>query len=203
MSQTFLILGGARSGKSSFAEDIAEKLGKNEVVYLATAQALDQEMEDRIKYHQKQRPKEWKTVEEPIEVKEAVENIGRGKTILMDCLTLYISNIILKKEGLNDKKNNLQQEVNIEKEIIGEIKEIINTAKVKKMNLIIVSNQVGQGVVPNNELGRLFRDIAGRANQFVAHKVDRVFLMVAGFPIDIKELSCDNKLDFLESLKEE
>ena len=203
MSQTFLILGGARSGKSSFAEKIAENLGKKEVVYLATAQALDQEMEERIKHHQNQRPKDWKTVEEPIEVNKVLESIEKGKTVLMDCLTLYISNMILKKEELNDDENNLQQKVNIEKEIIEEIKKIITTAKARDLNLIIVSNEVGQGVVPNNELGRLFRDIAGRANQFTADKVDKVFLTVAGFPLDIKDISLKNKSDFLENLKED
>ena len=203
MSQTFLILGGARSGKSSFAEKIAENLGKKEVVYLATAQALDQEMEERIKHHQNQRPKDWKTVEEPIEVNKVLESIEKGKTVLMDCLTLYISNMILKKEELNDDENNLQQKVNIEKEIIEEIEKIITTAQARDLNLIIVSNEVGQGVVPNNELGRLFRDIAGRANQFTADKVDKVFLTVAGFPLDIKDISLKNKSDFLENLKED
>lgn len=203
MSQSFLILGGARSGKSSFAEKIAENLGKKVVVYLATAQALDQEMEERIKHHQNQRPKDWKTVEEPIEVNKVLESIEKGKTVLMDCLTLYISNMILKKEELNDDENNLQQKVDIEKEIIEEIKKIITTAQSKDLNLIIVSNEVGQGVVPNNELGRLFRDIAGRANQFTADKVDKVFLTVAGFPLDIKDISLKNKSDFLENLKED
>ena len=203
MSQSFLILGGARSGKSSFAEKIAENLGETEVVYLATAQALDQEMEDRIKHHQNQRPKDWKTVEEPIEVNKVLESIETGKTVLMDCLTLYISNMILKTEELNDDENNLEQKVNIEKEIIEEIKKIITTAQARDLNLIIVSNEVGQGVVPNNELGRLFRDIAGRANQFTADKVDKVFLTVAGFPLDIKDISLRNKSDFLENLKED
>ncbi len=203
LSQSFLILGGARSGKSSFAEKIAENLGKKVVVYLATAQALDQEMEERIKHHQNQRPKDWKTVEEPIEVNKVLESIEKGKTVLMDCLTLYISNMILKKEELNDDENNLQQKVDIEKEIIEEIKKIITTAQSKDLNLIIVSNEVGQGVVPNNELGRLFRDIAGRANQFTADKVDKVFLTVAGFPLDIKDISLKNKSDFLENLKED
>jgi len=203
LSQSFLILGGARSGKSSFAEKIAENLGETEVVYLATAQALDQEMEDRIKHHQNQRPKDWKTVEEPIEVNKVLESIEKGKTVLMDCLTLYISNMILKTEELNDDENNLEQKVNIEKEIIEEIKKIITTAQARDLNLIIVSNEVGQGVVPNNELGRLFRDIAGRANQFTADKVDKVFLTVAGFPLDIKDISLKNKSDFLENLKED
>ncbi|HKL13248.1 MAG TPA: bifunctional adenosylcobinamide kinase/adenosylcobinamide-phosphate guanylyltransferase [Halanaerobiales bacterium] len=203
MSQIFLIMGGARSGKSSFAEEIAEKLSKEEVIYLATAQALDQEMEERITHHKKQRPQAWETIEEPLALSEVIENVKDNKTVLMDCLTLFISNMILKQAELDKNENNLTQKFNIEQEIINEIETTIKKARKNDLNLIIVSNQVGQGVVPNNELGRLFRDIAGRANQFVADTADRVFMTIAGYPIDLNDISMKNKTNFLDNLEED
>jgi adenosylcobinamide kinase/adenosylcobinamide-phosphate guanylyltransferase len=203
LSQIILILGGARSGKSSFAERIAHELGGDEVVYLATAQALDEEMEDRIKHHKGQRPQSWETIEEPIKVSNVIADIEGKKTVLMDCLTLFISNKILKNNKLGDEGSNLQEKFDIEKNIIKEIENIINTARKREINLIIVSNEVGQGIVPNNELSRLFRDIAGRANQFTADKADRVFMTIAGYPIDLKEVSVNQKKNFLKNLKED
>jgi len=203
LSQIILILGGARSGKSSFAEKIAVELGGDGVVYLATAQALDEEMEDRIKHHQGQRPQSWETIEEPIEVSKVMKDIEDKKTVLMDCLTLFISNKILQNNKLEDEGSNLQEKFNIEKNIIKEIENIINIAHKKEINLIIVSNEVGQGIVPNNELSRLFRDIAGRANQYTADQADRVFLTIAGYPLDLKEVSLNKQENFIKNLKED
>ena len=203
LSQIILILGGARSGKSSFAEKIAAELGGDDVVYLATAQALDEEMEDRIKHHQGQRPQSWETIEEPIEVSKVIADLEDKKTVLMDCLTLFISNKILKNNKLEDEGSNLQEKFNIEKDIIKEIENIINAARKKEINLIIVSNEVGQGIVPNNELSRLFRDIAGRANQYTADNADRVFMTIAGYPIDLKEVSVNQQKQFIKNLKED
>lgn len=196
MNKIIFILGGARSGKSSFAEELAEKIAGQNVVYLATAQALDEEMEDRIAHHQENRSKEWETIEEPFELSKKIENIKKGKTVLIDCLTLFISNLLLK----NDKESNKD---NIETEIIMEIKEVINKAENKEINLIIVSNEVGQGLVPNSKLGRKFRDITGRANQCIADIADKVYLTFAGYPIDLKEISLNKKNDFLKDLKED
>ena len=203
LSQIILILGGARSGKSSFAEKIAVELGGEDVVYLATAQALDEEMEDRIKHHKRQRPQSWETIEKPIEVSNVIADIAEKKTVLMDCLTLFISNKILKNNNLEDEGSNLKEKFNIEKNIIEEIENIINTARKREINLIIVSNEVGQGIVPNNELSRLFRDIAGRANQYTADKADRVFITIAGYPIDLKEVSINQQEKIIKNLKED
>jgi adenosylcobinamide kinase/adenosylcobinamide-phosphate guanylyltransferase len=109
----------------------------------------------------------------------------------------------LKNNKLGDEGSNLQEKFDIEKSIIKAIENIINIAREKEINLIIVSNEVGQGIVPNNELSRLFRDIAGRANQFTADKADRVFMTIAGYPIDLKEVSVNQKNNFLKNLKED
>lgn len=195
MSKIILILGGARSGKSTFAEEAAKKLGEDNVTYLATAQALDAEMEERILHHKDRRSSKWQTIEEPLYLNKAFENIDEGKTVLLDCLTLYISNRILQAQEEKQKEN-------LEKDIINDIKNIIMAAYKKDLNLIIVSNEVGQGVVPPHKLGRLFRDIAGRANQFTAQKADHVFYTIAGFPVDIKEISLNKKEDYLNNLGE-
>lgn len=201
LAKIILILGGARSGKSTFAEKIAKKLGGEQVSYIATAEALDQEMQERIELHQSQRSKKWDTIEEPKEVSKVIKRVENSRTILIDCLTLFISNLLLEKENLKNE-NNLEIKNKLEDEIINEVKEIIDIARKKHMNLIIVSNEVGQGLVPSYELGRLFRDISGRANQMMAQKADKVYLTIAGFALDLNELNKNNQADILKDLGE-
>jgi len=173
------ITGGARSGKSSFAEKIAAKTSK-EVAYIATGQPLDDEMKIRIKKHKDRRPTNWKTYEEPIEVRELVSRLGLEKeVILIDCLTLLVSNLLLRKENkVGDPK--------WEEEILLEIKRLVENSYKVPAQVIIVSNEVGMGLVPDNPLGRVYRDILGRANSIIADKADEVFMMVSGIPLKIK-----------------
>ena len=172
MNKITLILGGARSGKSSYALELAKKYKK--VAFLATCQALDREMDDRIKRHKQARPSGWKTFEEPHEIIGCLQKIDKSfECIVVDCLTLLVSNLMLKKYG----------EGNIE----GKMEEFFCWLKKHNRQAIIVSNEVGLGVVPVTKLGRDFRDIAGKVNQIASTRSDEVFFMVSGIPMRIKK----------------
>lgn len=174
MGKLILILGGARSGKSSFAVAQAKKLssGQSGVVYVATASALDEEMKRRIERHKKRRPASWKTIEERKDISKILAKLGEARIVIIDCLTILISNLLLSGE----------------KEIatLKKIKEFFRTLKKRNLTTLIVSNEVGMGIVPENRLGRSFRDIAGQTNQIVAKLADEVYLLEAGIPVKIK-----------------
>jgi adenosylcobinamide kinase/adenosylcobinamide-phosphate guanylyltransferase len=170
------ITGGARSGKSIFALKEASKISGNRA-YVATAEALDEEMRKRIEEHKKQRGKDWETYEEPLKIAHLVENIkGRYSVILIDCLTLWLSNLMHSKLNIEEEIENL----------IGALKDL---SLVTRHSLIvyIISNEVGMGIVPENEMARRFRDLAGILNQKVSEVSDEVYLVVAGISIKIKE----------------
>jgi len=173
------IIGGARSGKSNFAEKIAAKANQ-EVAYIATGQPLDDEMKIRIKKHKDRRPINWETYEEPIEVRELVSRLGLEKeVILIDCLTLLTSNLLLREEDkVEDQK--------WQEEILLEIKRLAEISYKVPAQVIIVSNEVGMGLVPDNPLGRVYRDILGKANSIIVDKADEVFMMVSGISLKIK-----------------
>lgn len=181
MGRIILILGGARSGKSRYAAEMAEAMsGGSEVVYLATAEAGDEEMASRILRHQQDRPVGWRTVEVPREVVSAVRQLGTeaGTVIILDCVTLWVSNLLLcGAEGTPPDSEEI---------ILAEVQALIDAARRGRAHLILVSNEVGLGVVPATELGRIFRDIAGRANQQLAQAADEVTVMWAGLPQRIK-----------------
>ena len=172
MGKIIFILGGARSGKSTYALELAKK-DKKKVAFIATCQARDKEMSERIRLHKKLRPESWQTFEEPYKVSNLLGKSGaKFQVVLIDCLTLLVSNLMLK--GMKEKV------------IINEVSNIL--AALKKINgkAIIVSNEVGLGIVPNTKLGRNFRDVAGKINQLVAGKSDEVFFMISGIPGKIK-----------------
>ncbi len=172
MSELILVTGGVRSGKSAYAQKIAESSGAK-VFYVATAEALDGEMKKRIKSHRRSRARTWVTIEEPVHLAKAINAIPSGKkTIILDCLTLFISNLILK--GLSDKA------------VCSEVKSILKALKRKSEAVIIVTNEVGSGIVPDSKLGRRFRDLQGRVNQIAAKEADKVCLLVSGIPVQIK-----------------
>jgi adenosylcobinamide kinase/adenosylcobinamide-phosphate guanylyltransferase len=172
-----LVTGGTRSGKSKFAEDLAGRIGE-EIIYLATAQALDDEMKERIKRHQQRRPKNWRTIEEPLEASGIISGCQRGATVLLDCLTLFLSNWFFKDEVLS---------LEYREEIINQkIASLAKTVKGSEANIIIVSNELGWGLVPENELSRRFRDLAGDANQRIAEVCEEVYLLISGIPVQIK-----------------
>ncbi|MDD5595304.1 MAG: bifunctional adenosylcobinamide kinase/adenosylcobinamide-phosphate guanylyltransferase [Candidatus Omnitrophica bacterium] len=171
MAKITFILGGARSGKSTFALELAKKY--RQVAFIATCQGLDKEMQQRIKAHQSSRPGHWQTFEEPKEIMRALGKIRNNfPCIIIDCLTLLVSNLVLSGASHDSIENN--------------IKKVLQQLKKFKGRVIIVSNEVGLGIVPRNKLGRNFRDIAGRVNQFMAVNSDEVFFLISGIPTKIK-----------------
>ena len=170
MEGLIFITGGARSGKSSFAVKLATELSKK-VIFIATAQALDKEMKVRIKKHQRRRPGSWKTVEEPSDIDKILSELRkRDSLVLLDCLTFLISNWLLSGK----------------KAVFKDVRSLVKAAKERQSPTIIVSNEVGMGIVPDNELGRRFRDMAGRVNQMATKEADEVYFLVSGLPIKIK-----------------
>ncbi|TBR18864.1 bifunctional adenosylcobinamide kinase/adenosylcobinamide-phosphate guanylyltransferase [bacterium] len=172
MGKITFILGGARSGKSTYAINLAKK--NKRVAFLATCQAFDREMAKRIKIHKSSRPDHWETFEEPCDIEKILAKIGnKFDLIVIDCLTLWVSNLMIKK--LSHEK------------ILKKTETALNSIARINARVIIVSNEVGLGIVPNNKLARDFRDIAGKVNQIIASKSDKVFFMVAGIPMMIKK----------------
>lgn len=180
MAEITLLLGGARSGKSSYAVDLAKNFD-GQVVFLATGVSGDKEMKEKIEQHKRSRPISWETIEEPLNIDTALKNASElAELILLDCLTFWVSNLLLHYR--NQGKSGAQ----LEKEVLNQVEQVTSTAKRIESQLIIISNEVGMGVVPESSLGRIFRDILGRANQLVASYADQVFLLVAGLPIKVK-----------------
>ena len=172
MKETIFVIGGCRSGKSSHALHLAEQI-PGQKIFIATCMPQDKEMEQRVLHHQQQRSSAWETIEVPFFLPEAIHKNGTdGHVILVDCLTLWINNLILD----NDKPENIDNH----------IQKLTQSIEKAECPVILVSNEVGTGIVPENKLARLFRDIAGFANQKVAACVDRVIWMVAGIPVKIK-----------------
>lgn len=178
-----LITGGARSGKSHFAQELARKSGKP-VLFVATAEAGDEEMRQRIEEHKKARPADWTTLEVTMNVgSEIRRNIGSTQVVIIDCITLLINNIISKYNDHDHEPVNIPL---IEEKVTGEIGELIDCMKQVNARFIIVTNEVGTGLVPATRIGRLYRDLLGKANQSLAQHVNEVYLMVAGLPVKIK-----------------
>lgn len=175
-----LITGGARSGKSSFAESLY--IDDLDVVYIATSKVTDGEMEDRIKLHRESRPKEWRTYESNYEIINAV---GEEKNYLLDCITVLTSNIMF---DISKDINYLDYEIQskIEDKVILELENLITKIKDKGYNLILVTNEVGDSIVPEHHISRVFRDIQGRVNQKIASISDNVYLVCCGIPVKIK-----------------
>jgi len=172
-----LILGGARSGKSRLAEERAERSGL-EVLYIATAEAdhssQDPEMAERIRHHRQQRPAHWQTIEEPIRLADRLREVAaENRTILIDCLTLWLSNL-------------LSGEVVDEERLSTEIGKLLELLPVLPGEIILVSNEVGQGIVPLGPLSRRFCDESGRLHQDIAKICDRVTFVTAGLPMKLK-----------------
>ncbi len=172
------ILGGARSGKSAYTlELVKRKIGK--VLFVATATASDEDMQKRIGAHRDQRPAHWHTLEAPIRVSAAIREALPVDWIILDCVTLLASNLLLE---MNDPVTSKDYETRLAEEISS----LIGIISSRKSNWVIVSNEVGLGLVPPYPLGRVFRDGLGRANQRLAQAADTVLLMVAGIPTSIK-----------------
>ena len=172
MSEFIFILGGARSGKSAYALNLAKEKSRK-VLYIATAEAGDSEMKIRISRHKASRPRYWKTIEEPLDLIAALKKQKhKYEVIIIDCLTLYLSNLMHKglKQGA----------------VIKKIKDAAAYIKAMKEAVIVISNEVGLGIVPENKLAREFRDIAGLANQIMAKAADEAVFIQAGIPLKLK-----------------
>ena len=173
-----LILGGARSGKSTMAERLARD--GERVLFIATAEALDEAMQRRIAAHRRYRPEHWDTLEEPIHLSRAVRPlVDRYDTFVLDCLTLWVSNLLLADEDTADAEGMILEKAK-------HLLDLIDTAGGR---WILVSNEVGQGIVPSSALGREYRDVLGRVNQLVASRADEAYLMVAGLALELKSLA--------------
>lgn len=177
MAHTIFITGGARSGKSALAEKKALEFGAP-LCYLATAQTLDVEMDERVKRHRDRRGTEWSTIEEPIHLPQALARCdGQYQAVLVDCVTLWLSNLLFKYEDAGE---------NIEERIQEDLQRLKGTLHGMVTPVILVSNEVGMGIVPDNTLARMFRDIAGTANQLLAAAVDEVHVVISGIPLKLK-----------------
>jgi len=182
-STIILCSGGARSGKSEFAEQLALSL-KGRKAYVATGQAFDDEMKDRIKKHQLRRGKEWITFEIPLHLHENWEQIKNvSDVILIDCLTMFTSNHIFAHGDINTQEDANRIESIILKELRLLLQEINNS---NDKTVIFVTNEIGLGIVPENKLARYFRDITGRVNREVASAANKMYLTISGVTIELK-----------------
>ena len=178
-----LITGGSRSGKSTFAEQKAEEKGKD-VIYIATAGVKDEEMRERVKMHLQRRPEQWLTIEEELELEKTLQEIGNkgDAVVLIDCLTLWLANMMseywacIEREGFTAFLSTMDNKM---RSLVRKIKELPH-------DVILVSNEVGWGIVPESKSGRFFQDLSGKMSQIAAREADRVYLMVAGLPLKVK-----------------
>lgn len=220
MAKITLVLGGARSGKSVFAENIAKKF--HNVVYIATAEAKDDEMRERVRVHRARRPHDWKTIESPFQVDRVVAGLnGNADLIFIDCITLYVTNMLLYEQitlsplllqggkppqsdaeetpppsgtsrnanESTDADNEVKQHLLLEHRqchILTRIEKLCQACRTSGADVILVSNEVGMGIVPDNALTRSFMDVAGLTNQLIADEADEVYFTVAGIAQKIK-----------------
>lgn len=180
MAKMILVTGGARSGKSSFAEALVAKAGRR-IAYIATAQIFDEEMNYRVKLHRQRRPASWQTYEAPFEAEKALLEAGRlHDAILFDCVTIYLSNLLCKPGERTE-----EEEYENVRQAMAQL-----TAAVRQMpaeaTVVFVTNEVGAGIVPKNALARRYRDLAGLANQQLAQAADDVYAVICGLPLQLK-----------------
>lgn len=206
MGRLILVTGGARSGKSSFAEKLAVEMARGldavlhedsapcagpdpylsdatrggRVSYIATCVPDDDEMRERVEVHKRRRPSHWNTVEEPLDLTGAVKKEGAlSRVVLVDCLGLYVTNLLFQKGKDTPESDRCQH-------VLHSVREFAKAARSVPAHVIVVSNEVGMGLVPTYPSGRLFRDTLGWANQIVAEASDKVYFMVSGIPIAVK-----------------
>ncbi len=194
-SQLILILGGARSGKSAFAQQLAQ-CSERSVAIIATATASDEDMHERIIRHRATRPSHWHTIEEPLKLAEACcQAASVADVILLDCITVWLSNWLFSQGDL-DHIEAAAMLSNYTNGALDAIEELLTTLAGldASKTLIVVTNEVGLGIVPAYAIGRIYRDMLGRVNQRLAAVAARVYLMIAGLGVDIKRLHEEAKL---------
>jgi len=174
-----LLLGGARAGKSAYAMRLAqdgERASGDEVCFIATAQGLDEDMAKRIARHRAERPTNWRTIEEPCQIDEALKQSTETGVVVVDCLTLFVSNWLMRHEDEHECEQCVRRIT----------RNFLALARTRQQTIICVSNEVGLGVVPDTGLGRVFRDLLGRVNQEFATAADESYLLIAGLPLQLK-----------------
>ncbi len=191
MGKLILLLGGARSGKSSFAEQKAREWAADNVLYVATSETKDDEMRLRVQKHQAGRPPSWTTLEAPRNVAAAIrESNHNSGVILVDCITFLVSNYLMAaSEPIDDPFGPPSSDPfddAIESVIRADLNALADYAHTQDVTILVVSNEVGMGLVPAYDLGRAYRDLLGRANQDLAGRADEVYLLVAGLPLRLK-----------------
>ena len=209
MGKLTLILGGARSGKSSYAEGRAKEVGGDSVLYVATSETKDEEMQQRVEKHRAGRSSAWETVEAPRNVAQALrprparrsrdgqaqdtdirQERSVEKVIVLDCVTFLVANYLMDAAGPEDDPFDAPSsdpfDAKIEADVVAEVEDLIAYVTEEDVEMLVVSNEVGLGVVPPYELGRAYRDILGRVNQILAQHADEVLLFVAGIPMKVK-----------------
>lgn len=185
MSKIIMVTGGSRSGKSNFAEQFCIDRS-DRLAYIATAEALDDEMKQRIKIHQDRRGNFWETFEIPLEVSNQLSHFKKFDYTLLDCLTMLIFNKMFSL-GIDFDHIDRQQRDHVEQIILDYIKELLLNIRYKDINFVIVTNEIGLGIVPEGKLSRLYRDIVGKANQLLASEADEVYFVISGISLNIKK----------------
>jgi adenosylcobinamide kinase/adenosylcobinamide-phosphate guanylyltransferase len=172
VARIILITGGARSGKSCMAEGLAERFGAP-LAYVATAEPGDGEMRERIDRHRARRGPAWQTIEEPFSLTEVIRrHDGSYRAMLVDCITLWLANLLFRHDD--------------RRKVLAEVAELAAAFPALKTPLVLVSNEVGMGIVPENTLARTFRDLAGEANEILARAADEVYVTFSGLPLKLK-----------------
>ena len=185
-ARCILILGGARSGKSSLAQNMAKGLGSR-VLFVATGAPLDEEMRARIQEHKRNRPRDWLTLETGADVGDKImTHVGDAEVVVIDCITLLVSNILLIGEDGEEAGADQIDYASAEARVVNEVRSLIRCVDSARATFIVVSNEVGMGLVPPYPSGRLYRDLLGKANQLLAQRADDVYLMIAGIPWQLK-----------------
>lgn len=184
-----LITGGARSGKSGFAEELAGKAA-GKVIYVATARVEDGEMAARVALHRGRRPPGWETVEASLDIAELIAARGTpGTVLLIDCLGMYLTNLLIAHCPLPEDGEDFILHTNQEVAVRAEVEKLSRIARESPAGVLVVTNEVGSGLAPPYPLGRIFRDLLGWANQRFASLADAVYLLVAGIPVEIKAIA--------------
>lgn len=191
MGKLIFILGGARSGKSTYAEQKAKELGGDSVLYVATSEMKDDEMQQRVAKHRAERPSAWGTLEASRNVAQALrQERSDARIVLLDCMTFLVANHLMDAAAPRDNPFDDPRadpfNPQIEANVVAEVDALVAYVQESDVELLVVSNEVGLGVVPPYELGRAYRDILGRANQILARHADDVQLLVAGIPMKVK-----------------
>jgi len=181
-----LVTGGARSGKSTFGEKYIAELASR-IAYIATAIPFDDEMKSRILHHRDSRPQEWTTVEKYFEIDRVIPSIAvEHNGIILDCVTLMVSNMMLEAPDVDWENPDPSKVNDIQEAALTHAKAIVEALRASSMSGVLITNEIGMGIVPENPMARAFRDIAGRVNQAIAAMSDEVWLLVSGIPVKIK-----------------